>query len=533
MKQNFLKYIFLAIVIILIGLAIFFVYRDRQNEQNNTSTVEEVAEEPTVLTELRFSVVGYDTMNPILSTNRNIQDYSRLVFDSLLTLDENYHLQPCLATEWSRTGDTSYILKLRNDVKWHDGSSFTANDVKFTIDRLKETASIYAYNVQHVIQVDIIDDYTIKLTIDTPIPFFEYNLTFPILSNNFYLEQDFQTTEKNTLPMGTGMYKVYQNDATSIVLKKNQNYWDIQNRNAKVETITITKYSSMGEVYNEFKLGNIDLLTTQTLNLEDYIGTIGFNKKEYKGRQQDYLAFNCTNNVLSHAEVRQAISYAIDKNSMIANVYNGKYETCNFPLDFGIWCYDSDTNSSGYNPDQAKQVLVDAGWTYRNNIWYKTENYRTLRLSFNLVVNNDNANRVAVAEIIKENLENVGIKVNIIKASNNQYQNYLTNKNYDMILTGNYVPLSPDLTTYFGSNNLSNYQNDEATSILNELSSVADESVFKEKIKRLYEIYKNDVPSISLYLNRNTVVYSQNLIGDVTPNCYNIFYHIENWYRQY
>lgn len=533
MKQNYLKYIFLAVVIILIGLAIFFVYRDKKEEQNQTNVVEKEEEEPTILTEIRLPIVGYDTMNPILSNNRNVQDYARLVFDSLLTFDENYHLQPCLATEWSKSGDTSYLLKLRRDVKWQDGSAFTAADVKFTIDRLKETPSIYANNVQHVIQVDIIDDYTIKITVDMPISFFEYNLTFPILSNRFYLEQDFQTTEKNALPMGTGMYKVYQNDASIIVLKKNQNYWNIKEKDAKIDTITINKYTSMGEVYNEFKLGNVDLVTTQTLNLEEYVGTIGFNKKEYKGREQDFLALNCTQNVLSHKEVRQAISYAIDKNSIIANVYNGKYEICDFPLDFGMWCYESESNSSGYNPDQAKQVLIEAGWTYQNNSWRKVENYRTLRLSFNLVVNSDNQNRVAVAEIIKQNLENIGIKINIIKASNQQYQNYLNNKNYDMILTGNYLPLSPDLSTYFGENNISNFQNEEASSILKDLTSVAGDDVFKEKVKRLYEIYKTEVPAISLYLNKNTVIYSQNLIGDVTPNCYQIFYHIENWYRQY
>ena len=138
-------------------------------------------------------------MNPLLSNNRNVQEISRLLYEPLLTLGENYELQPNLAKEWSKTGDTSYILKLRDDVKWQDGSKVTANDVQFTIDRLKDTPSIYSYQVIHVIGVDVIDEYTIRINLDTVVPFFEYNLIFPILSKNNYLNQDFTNAELNKM----------------------------------------------------------------------------------------------------------------------------------------------------------------------------------------------------------------------------------------------------------------------------------------------------------------------------------------------
>lgn len=532
MKPKYIKYFFSIIVVILIGLAIYFIYQQEKQTPENT-VVEEKVEEAPILTDLRLGIVGYDTMNPILSKNRNVQELSRLVFEPLLTFDENYKLQPCLATEWSKTGDTSYVLKLRQDVKWQDGSNFTAADVKFTIDRLKEIPSIYAYNVQHVVAVDIIEDYLIKITVDGSIAFFEYNLTFPILCQQFYLEQDFQTTAKNNLPMGTGIFKVSSNEGGKITLKKNQNWWNRQEKEPKLETINVTLYNSMGEVYNAFKTGNVDLFSTNSTNLEQYIGTIGFHKKEYKGRQQDFLAINSNHPLLSRKEVRQAFNYTIDKNSIVANVFAGQYYTYDFPLEILSWVYSSQTNSAGYNPEQAKQVLLEAGWEYKNNTWQKVENYKTLRLNFNLIVQNNNATRVAVAESIKSNLDAIGIKLNLIKVSDNQYSNYLENKNYELLLTGNNLPLAPDVSTYFGANNLLNYQNEEASIILNDMPNIFDETLLKEKVKKLADIYKNEVPCISLYTNKNTVIYSQNLMGDITPNCYNIFYHIENWYRQY
>jgi len=533
MKSNAFKYLFAIFVIALIGFAVYKIYNDKENEKNNNIVTESKNEEPKILNDLRMGIVEFDTMNPILSKNKNVQEISKLIFESLLTIDENYKLQNCLVKEWSKTEETSYLLKLRDDVKWHDGSKFTAKDVQFTIDRLKEIPSIYAYNVQHVIGVEIIDDYTVKINLDMPVQYFEYNLTFPIMSNSHYLGQDFSNSNINVIPVATGMYKVTNVDGTNITLKKNQNWWNWKEKNTKIETITISIYSSMGEIYNAFKIGNLDLVTTQSLNVEEYIGTIGFNSKEIKGREHDFLAFNCNDNILSRLEVRKAIDYAIDKNAIISNVYSGKYYISDFPLDYGSWLYSSEAGSIGFNPEQSKQILIDNGWQYKNKVWQKTENYRTIRLSLNIVVNSENDKRVAVANIIKSNLETIGINVKLINVNGSTYYNYLQNKNYESILTGINSSISPNLTTFFGENNLANYYNDESLRIMKEVSNITEENVLKEKYKRLSEIYKLDVPYISLYNNRATLLYSKNLMGDIKPNNFNIFYNIENWYREF
>lgn len=86
-----------------------------------------------------------------------------------------------------------------------------------------------------------------------------------------------------------------------------------------------------------------------------------------------------------------------------------------------MWLYNSESSSSGYNPDQAKQLLVDSGWEYTKGYWQKKENYRTQRLAFTLTVNSENGARARVAEIIKTNLEAIGIPVNIIKVTTANY----------------------------------------------------------------------------------------------------------------
>ncbi len=531
MKSNVMKYIFFVAVIIIVGLATYIIYEDnsKKEEDSNNQITEKTSQ---TITDLRMEIVNYDTINPLLSNNRNVQEIAKLIYEPLIELDENYKLKPCLAKEWAKSGDTSYVIKLRNNVRWQDGTAFTAQDVKYTIETLKQINSIYSYNVQHIASVDVIDNYSIRINLDTVIPFFEYNLIFPIISSTYLAGEDIYNTQKNNNLIGTGMYKIESNAERTMVLKKNINWWQITEKNAKVDTINVNKYSSMGEAYNAFKLGNIDILTTENTNIEENIGTIGYNKKEYYGRRHDFIALNTSDSLLGRWEVRKAISCAIDKSSIVTSVFGGKYYIADNPLDYGNWTFDQNSSSVGYNPDQAKQVLIDNGWSYKNGNWQKIEDYKTIKLNINLTVNADNGIQVATAEIIKTSLENVGIHVNISKPNTDKFKIALDNRNYGMIITGTNSSLSPSLVTYFASVNLANYQNEEANKLLNELLSLTDESKIKEDTNRLLQIYKDDVPYISLYFNKVNVIYSTSLVGEIKPNQYNIFYGIENWYRR-
>lgn len=487
--------------------------------------VEEIIE----IKDLRLGISNFDTINPLLSNNKEVLNIDKLIFEPLITIDENYKTNLCLATECSKTSETSYVIKIDNNKKWHDGSPLIAKDIQFTIDRLKEGKSIYSYNVEKVIGVEILDANTIKINLSEEVPFFEYNLTFPILPNNYYLGEDFYTSTK--VPIGTGMFKIASIDGSNITLSKNENWWNKKDKNSKIETIQIKLYSEIGEVYNSFKLGNIDIFTTSNLNLEQYIGTIGYSKTEFKGREFDYLVFNCQDNIFKNVEVRKAFSYAIDKANIVSSVYNNQYYVADFPLDYGNYLYNKESSSSGYNPEQAKTILTNAGWEYKYNRWQKKENYRTLKLNLTLTVNSDNLNRVKVAENIKAGLEQIGIKITINKVSNSNYQKALQNKNYQMILTGVYNSYSPNLETFFGANNLENYSNAEINNLLNEVKTIKDENLLKEKYKRIIQIYEEEKPFISLYRNKQTIVKSQNLSGEINGNNYFSYYNLDSWNR--
>ena len=524
MKTKYFKYIF---IIFAIAIMIFAIIKIKNDEQKQEETPYETKQEETPeVTELKLGVASFDSINPILSKNKNVQDISKIIFEPLMTLTKDYKLENCLAKEWAKQNETVYLIKLRADKKWADGQKFTADDVRFTIDRLKDSDTIYSANVQHITTVEVVDNETIRITLDQEVPFFEYNLTFPILSNNYYSDKEFTA---DIVPVGTGMYKVTEVQDNALILSKNEYYPETDK--LKLNKITVTIYSSAGELYNSFKTGSVDLISTQNSSLKEYIGTIGYQSKEMKGREHDFIAFNTQNEMLSQLNVRKSICYSIDKSNIVSSVYGDNYYTSSFPLDYGNWIYQEQDSSAGYNLEQAKQILVDDGWSYKYKYWQKTVNYRTQRISLNFVVKSTDANKVAVAQNIKTQLENQGFRINLIKANDSQYKSYLINKNYDMILCSMNLSVSPDLSTFFGENNLAKYSNEEVTNIMNEVKNITDDDKLKQDYKRLGEIYKSEMPYLSLYNNKYTVAYSTGLAGTLEPNWFYQFYNIKDWHK--
>lgn len=533
MKGISLKTIFIILVVVLLIIAIYNNFLKKDNETIVANEFQSSTSNNIVSTDIRIGIIEFDNMNPILSNNKNVQDISRLIFDPLFTITENYKLEGVLAKECSKISEKTYIIKLKENTTWKDGEKFDSSDVIFTIDMLKkiENSSVYYYNVKNITLLEAIDESTIKIEIDTETPYYEYNLTFPIISSKYFNEANFWEESLNLKPVGTGVFYISDVNNESIILKKN-----LKNENAKkikLDSITLKKYDSLLSTINAFKTEEIDIFTTSNRNIEEYLGKTIYNKIEYINRDYYYLSLNCSNNVLANKEVRQAINSAINKEAIIKEVYNGKYKVSNFPLDFGSFVYDTNNTVMAYNTNTAKGLLVDNGWKYTSKKWRKTVNHRSLTIELDLLVNKENGNLVKVAKNIKEQLETTGIRINITEATQSQYNRRMNDNNYDILLSDSYYGYSPSLNRYFCTNNIANYENEEITNILNEIQNITDENELKQKYSRIMEIYNDEVPYISLYYNTNTLIYTKNMKGRVNPNSFNLFYGIEEWYREY
>ena len=255
MKSNFIKYIFILFVIFIIGFAAYKIYYKEEplEEENQTNTIETSEQ---ILTNMRIGVASFDNINPIISQNRDVINLSTIIYEPLMSLTEDYKLEMHLAKECSKIDEKTYVVKLKDNLKWEDGSQIIGGDVKFTIEKLQEGESIYSTNVERIDTVEIIDLLTVRINLKEQTSFFEYNLIFPIISSNqFSGEAEF--FKSRVVPMSSGMYKVKSAASDSIELVKNNNWYQTADVPRKIEDIKIKFYDTMGDVYNSFKIGNM------------------------------------------------------------------------------------------------------------------------------------------------------------------------------------------------------------------------------------------------------------------------------------
>ena len=195
MNEKHFKTVFITLVIILI-LSAIYIYVFKQNKKTiETGRVNSNKADTLISNNIRIGIIDFDNINPILSKNKNVQDISRLIFEPLFTLTKNYQLEGVLAKECSKIADKIYIIKLNENILWHDRNKFDSSDVIFTVNILKELKenSIYYHNVKNILQIKEIDDYTIKIITDSEIPYFEYNLIFPIISSKYFNEENLKS----------------------------------------------------------------------------------------------------------------------------------------------------------------------------------------------------------------------------------------------------------------------------------------------------------------------------------------------------
>lgn len=379
MKQGVFKYIFvLAFIILLIITYVVFYSKDTSSK----GPEDKVSTTSNLITNLRLGIAELDTLNPIFTNNKNVKEISKIIYDPLITIDDKFGLEFVLASSIAKENNTTYILNLRNDVYWHDGTKFSAQDVKFTIDVIKNINCSYSSNLQFVDGLEIIDENTLKINLYQEVEFFEYNLTMPIISSNYYNNEDIANTDKNNYPMGTGMFRFNSYESGLMKLVPNENYWNEEKKPLLTE-IDVNIYDTIGNMYAAFKSGYIDIMEAETKNIQTYIGSLGYTKVDVPDREVTFLSFNTGVDILADGRTRKAIAFYIDRANLMANLGNGYMQT-NFLLPGSSWIYDTKLDTVYLESDQADQLLVDSGWVYQNNRW---ENQEGRILTFSIMVN--------------------------------------------------------------------------------------------------------------------------------------------------
>lgn len=387
MKLKYFKNIFIVTIILLILAGIYIIYIKRGPAKNNLETQ---GKETNVIKEFSIGVTDFDTINPILSKNLEIQYLNKLIYEPLVNITRDFNVEPSIAEEWSKIDDVTYIIKLDEGKTWENGRRVQVEDVENTIEVIKKENTIYKENIQKIRQIEKINETTLKIYLREPVNFFEYFLCFPIIDINTY------NTE---IPMGTGKYKYTNITENQITIESSDN------------KIIVKLFKNSTELYNNFTRENVDIIITKNPNYENYIGNIGFEETIIPGRTFYYILLEN----ISDVNMRKWLDMATNKEKLIYNLYNKKYIPANTPLAYGSYL-----NLSNEKQQEKDQELFT-------------------QKKMNLTISVKNEDKI-IAEKMQEQLKEYEINLRI--------QTYQNSK-ADLILKKQTTTITPDISQYF------------------------------------------------------------------------------------
>ena len=489
-------------------------------------------------------------INPILAqTNDPDQDLSKLIFSGLLKYNSKGELVPDLAEKYA-IGDYGriYDFFLRKDILWHDGESFGADDVIFTIKTIQNPD--YKSPLRRKwkgIEVEKLDERTVRFKLKTPYAPFLSNLTVGILPCHIWKyigPSNFPFAEYNLKkPIGTGPYKSsqFKKDKNGkiklFVLTSNENYYG---KVPYLEKINFKFYPSEEEAiasYNKKEVSGINYISAANI---DKIRNKE-NLRLYSLSIPRYFAVFFNQNkskVLSDKTVRLALAYATDKKELIDKVLLGQGETVETPILPYLLGYNPETKIYDFAVEHANNILERDGWQDKNGDGVREKG--DLHLEFTLITT-DWPELVKTANLLKDQWAKIGAKVNVKTPPVAEIQqNYIHPREYEALLFGEVLGGDPDPFAFWHSSqrkdpglNLALYSSEEVDTLLEEGRTNLDPDVRAEKYRRFQEIIVDDVPAIFLY--SPTYLYAVNrkiqgieLKNVVLPS--ERFCDVENWY---
>lgn len=522
-----MKKVFLFIMCTAMMLGLFLGIREYMlTQENNVDAFEENDVDENYVPELKLPLIEVDSLNPLLTKNRQVSNTLSFIYEPLIGLDNTNKLVPMLAVEWMEKDDLTWILKLRQNVKWHSEKSFTAQDVKFTIDTiLNYKDSIYYANVKNITTVEIIDNNSISITLKEKDHFLPYKLTFPIIPK-YYLFEDVENIEKLKRPIGTGAYKFEDltDDEIRTKLIFNNSWW--KTNEAKLKTIYLYSYASYGEAIKAFKSAEIDVISTSMYSWKKKFGVIGINSYNYESAKFETLIPNTQDVGLSESSVRRALLYAINRNNIVDEIYEGNASIKDVMIHEYSWLYDKNSNIE-YSPEKSKQLLLNAGWIQDENGWYKNINGKSIRLKFELIVNESSNEKIRVAEKIKENLNDIGILITLKKVNAATFNDNISKGNFDLALSTIELQNEYDIVDLLKNKKYSKYQNIEIENIMSSL--YLSNLSLVEEFENFQNKYRSEVPYIGLYFMTDTLLTNRAVKGLITPTWYNVYHNIHTW----
>lgn len=470
------------------------------------------------------------TLNPLASNMVSTHEVASLIFSGLVFMNNQGSWQPDLVTDVPTlqnggvSGDGRVVTyHLRNNVRWHDGKSFSADDVIFTwrliLNNKNNVLSREGYD--QITSIEAPDKNTLVVR------FREYYAPFltlfpRILPKHLLEGADFAKGPFNRAPVGTGPFRfVKWRMAEEISLKANPDY---HLGKPKLEEISYKIIPDSNLLLTQIKSGSVDIVGHLEPALIDQARAIdAFTVITNPTMIWEHIDLNLDNVRLKDVSVRLAISAAIDRQAIITEAYRGAATATAGDQWPGSWAARPDLAIPVRNLDLAKDLLNQAGWKLGGDGIYAKEG---IRLSISMVSTGGNKQRETAVRIVTQQLREAGIELTARFVDIPVlFGELLPGRRFDSALYAWYVGADPDNGILWNSRNIPNqsnaykgknypgWRNPEVDRLIDQASRTIDIDTRRQLYYRLQELLQQDMPVIPLYFHSNIGVVKKTVLN--------------------
>ena len=502
--------------------------------------------------QINLAIIGAPRfLNPVLSpANEADKDLVSVIFSSLFKYDNQGKLTNDLAQKYS-IGDNGkiYEITLKENVRWHDKQALTVDDVIFTIQTIQNPD--YRSPLRTFwqgIEIEKVDNLTVRLKLKNPYSPFFNNLTFGILPKHLWENvpaAQFPLNEMNLKPIGSGAYafnkfqKDTKGNVKSIELKSFKDYFEGP---AFISTLIFNFYQSEDDIYTDYKKDNLDVFNLASAkNFTDLKNKKNTNVSVYQLTLPRYFAvfFNQTQNkFLADKTIRQALAWSINKKEIIDQVFGGYGNEVNSPLLKDMIGYSDQAKVYDFALQHAKNTLTAAGWTDTDGDTILEKDNQKLEITLTSI---DWPELSQSAELIKKQWSALGVKVNLeIKETGKIQNDIIKPRQYQALLFGEVLGFEPDLFHFWHSTqkkesglNLALYENPEVDKLLSASIEDMDQASRASKNQQVANLITEDLPAIFLFSPDYLFVAKKDIKGITLKNIdvpSSRFAQVNQWY---
>ncbi|MGN0659830.1 MAG: ABC transporter substrate-binding protein [Emergencia sp.] len=503
--------IIIAVVVLAGIISTILIIRGDAAPESSDEEVIEYREMNTVY----FAMDEIETLDPLSSQDSDVYYISKLIYSSLFDLDENLSLKKDVVSSFETSkGNGSVKIKLRDDVRFSDGSRLTAEDVRFTVNqilRLGEDSPYYEY-VSRIASVQVKGTYSLVITFEDPSDAALDNLIFPIVSSDSY------ETGSNRNP-GSGPYRYSSFDTLkALKLKPNGYYFGGEPSNRVTFKIVKDKSKVTGLMTTDAVTAFVSTSTDADVDAEDK----NLKAERITSSEMEYLAFNFDNKILSDERIRRAVAMSIDVQTIIDDNYGGSAvasDTVYFPGFLG-----TENQGDAWPLDQkgASRLLSECGYRDSDEDGY-LENEKGKTLSLTILVNRGNSRRVDTAYSIAESLKLTGIKADVRALSWSEYRAAIKEGDFDIFLGGYKFDKKYNLKELFRKSSCTGYYDKETWELVSSLETCLGPKKQKEIYEKLKTRLIEDLPYYCLCYKTYTFVTVQHFESETLPTFFDIF----------